>query len=204
MSIKLESLSAGTELKRVHASAFGPTTFNPGFGWSRFSPVSDALHEVPTMYAAQSTQGALMETAFHDVAHTPGPKSYDANNLNGLMLSTVRINTDLTLAKCYGPALRALGITEGELVHSDASQYDETREWSKAIHADPAKVDGLIWRSKQGDGHAFMLFGDRVQESDLGIVNSEILVESEEGVNAINELADEMNLVLHKNPLFED
>lgn len=195
------TLSAHTELLRVHSSRFGETVFNPGYGNARFSPFTDSAGvAVPTIYAGATVEVALMESVFHDVPYTTDPslKTYDLQRLDGMVLSHISNVRDLKLAKLFGPATRNLGIAEGELIHSSASCYPYTQAWAKAIHA-ASDVDGLIWSSRQcASYYAVMFFGDRVLPRDLLIrVPAESLKNSAIASKAITSLASEMGLTFY-------
>jgi len=73
------TVATGTRLHRVHSDAFGGAEFNPGLkGNARFSPIRNAAGvAIPTIYAAGTMEGALMESVFHDVPHSAGFKQLD-------------------------------------------------------------------------------------------------------------------------------
>ena len=63
---------SGRTMHRVHDAAYAANLFNPSpTGNARFSPIRDEAGAViPTLYAATTPRGALMETIFHDVPYT--------------------------------------------------------------------------------------------------------------------------------------
>jgi len=71
-------------LHRVHLQAYHATQFNPGHtGNARFGPIqSHQGQAIPTLYAADTFQAALMESVFHGVPHEPGFKLFDRRKLH--------------------------------------------------------------------------------------------------------------------------
>jgi hypothetical protein len=61
--------------------------------------------------------------------------------------------------------------------------YPQTRIWARAAHT--AGYDGIGWMSRRDNSaRAYMLFGDRVQESDLEVVpGSGLVFASGDGFN---------------------
>jgi len=197
--VKFQNLHPGTVIYRVHAQKFGPTEFNgSGMGNARFSPIVDSNGRIiPTLYAASSVDAALMETVFHDVATSSGLKIYDSSKLDGIAYCQLTTNSELILAVLYGPPLRKLGINEGELIHSSAADYEHTRKWAMAIHAQHPSVQGLVWVSKQcSPDHAYLFFGDRCPQD---IFNAQFTWPDLKGRifnDSIEKLADEMGLII--------
>lgn len=175
IKVKTETLAAGTKMWRVHQSKYGEAEFNPGFGNARFSPINNASGEkTPTLYAGESIDVALMESVFHDVPHGGDLKTFSISKFDGQVISQLTLTEDLLMVKLHGPALRQLGITEADLIHSDASEYPHTRAWAEKIHASEPEVQGLKWDSKQAGGPAYMFFGDRVDENAFSIVSTDV------------------------------
>src|SRR6185436_14837513 len=64
----IEVWPRGRSFVRCHSLQFGPRDFNPGYGRGRFHPFQDASENpVPTLYAADRTEGALSETVLHSI-----------------------------------------------------------------------------------------------------------------------------------------
>lgn len=155
---------------RVHSDEYAGSQFNPGLkGNARFSPIRDTRREpIPTLYAADTFEAALMESVFHDVPHAPGFKQFDKRKLEGQVHSKVRATQDLKLADLTSKPLRKLGVKRDQLIDTEKDQYPNTREWAKAIHAQHPDIQGLHWTSRQDDSaRAVMLFGDRIPEGVL-------------------------------------
>src|SRR5271156_7233951 len=70
LDAKLMSWGAGEIMHRVHDAVYPVDSFTPSpLGNARFSPIRDSAGNViPTLYAATTPQGALMETIFHDAS----------------------------------------------------------------------------------------------------------------------------------------
>ncbi|QJT37031.1 RES domain-containing protein (plasmid) [Aeromonas media] len=198
LKVKTETVAAGTKMWRVHHSQFGEAAFNPGFGNARFSPIDNASGEkIPTLYAGESIDVALMESVFHDVPHSGDLKTYSISKFDGQMISELILTDDVLMAKLHGAALRHLGIKEADLIHSDASEYPHTRAWAEKIYASKPEVQGLKWDSKQVGGPAYLFFGDRVAENVFNVSTpGTLLTESPEAVKRIEHLVDEMGVQL--------
>jgi hypothetical protein len=104
LDAKLMSWGAGEVMHRVHDVVYPVDSFNPSLlGNARFSPIRDSAGNViPTLYAATTPQGALMETVFHDVPYKPGFKRVSVGRLKGKLsrpLSSSRIFSSSTSAR---------------------------------------------------------------------------------------------------------
>ncbi|BDC83297.1 RES family NAD+ phosphorylase [Aeromonas hydrophila] len=198
IKIKTETLAAGTKMWRVHKSDYTEAGFNPGYGDARFSPIDNASGQrIPTLYAGESIDVALMESVFHDVPHSGDKKDYSTSNFDNQMLSELTLTRDVVMVKLHGPALRHLGVKEAELIHSDASEYQNTRAWAEKIHSSAPNAQGLKWDSKQAGGLAYMYFGDRVDENSFSISTpGTLLTESPAAIERIEYLVAEMGVQL--------
>jgi len=180
-------------LHRVHLQTYHAAQFNPGHtGDARFSPIQNAQGQaIPTLYAANTFQAALMESVFHDVPHGSGFKLFDRRKLHGQVHSQLSIRTDLILADLTSKPLRKLGITRKQLIDTEKDQYPNTRLWAQAIHAQHPDVQGLYWTSRQDDSaRAVVLFGDRIVDDTLQqSVASRKLLEDERAYGEVLELA---------------
>jgi len=157
-------------LHRVHLQTYHATQFNPGHtGDARFSPIQDRQGQaIPTLYAANTLQAALMETVFHDVPHDAGFKLFDRRKLHRQVHSRLNICSDLILADLTSKPLRKLGVTRRQLIDTEKDQYPNTRLWAQAIYTQHSDIQGLYWTSRQDDSaRAIMLFGDRIVDDSL-------------------------------------
>jgi len=187
------TLHAQQVLHRVHLQTYHATQFNPGHtGDARFSPIQDHQGRlIPTLYAADTFQAALMESVFHDVPHEAGFKLFDRRKLRQQVHSQLHIRTNLILADLTSKPLRKLGVTRKQLIDTEKDHYPNTRLWAQAIHAQHPDVQGLYWTSRQDDSaRAVVLFGDRIADGSLQPVNaSRSLLEDERTYGEVLELA---------------
>jgi len=177
---------------RVHSSAYGATEFNPGRGKGRFHPFSDVDgNAIPTLYGANSIDGALSETVFHDVAIDPRRmRRIFRERLKTLLLSALVPTRRLTLIDLRGYSLNALGLHRSQLLDSGAAAYHQTVRWARALHQAALTADGLLWRSRQYDtADALLLFGDRVERQDLKVAEAPRPLYSGAGFRLIKEAA---------------
>lgn len=157
-----------------HTGKYRPNDFNDsGHGNARFSPILTPTGKIiPTLYAANTMRGAIMETALHDV---PFPASGYIHDIqrdldSTLHMSAIRIG-DLRLVNLQSTGLRAAGLRPSHLFDGDKRDYARTRKWAAWIWAEYPKAQGVIWMSKQDNqSRSIMLFGDRIAEpiEDLG------------------------------------
>jgi hypothetical protein len=169
----------GRVLFRFHkSSASHPAnSFNPNTGkhidipedGARFNPFPGAPSvNISTLYAADTFQGAALESVFHDVEHAPSP-TYLTSQFAEWSYSKLRTKRKLMLLKLVNPRLRPLlvpgrdsSITESELVHTPRGEYPHTRTWARYLHDSLPSIDGLAWRPRLGGtGTAYIFFGDR-------------------------------------------
>lgn len=172
-------LASGRVLFRFHknTSTHAASSFNPNTGkrieipddGARFNPFPGAPSvNIPTLYAADTLQGAALESVFHEVEHVPSP-TYLTSRFAEWSYSKLRAKRKLMLLKLVNPRLRPLlvpgrssSITESELVHTPPSEYPHTRTWARYLHDNLPKIDGLSWRPRLGGtGIAYVFFGDR-------------------------------------------
>jgi hypothetical protein len=168
-------LGTGTELHRVHRSAFRPAEFNPGVGGqTRFAPFSDSAGApVPSLYASATLRAAIHETILHDVPASAPIKTVRLNEVHQRTHSVLRTIRDLRLVELRTVTLGRWGISRSDLIASDAAMYGETVLWAAAIHRDVPDAHGLVWTSNQCDpDDACLFFGDRVDERDFATVRS--------------------------------
>lgn len=186
----------GELLIRIHLLAFRSTQFNPGGSGvqGRFHFFADATGTVvPILYGADAEDAAIAETVFRDVRSggvVLRPR------LAGLGIAEVRPNRDLRLVELYGYGLKRLGLHPHELTSTDPTEYAGTVAWAKALHAAAVDADGLVWMSHQfNTRRALMLFGDRVEESDL-TGGPPLLLASGAGLDAVERCANEARITI--------
>lgn len=198
LHLTLTSLARGEILHRVHQHHYEADQFNPGIqGNARFSPIRDEDGKpVPTLYGGMTLECALMETVFHDVAHTAGFKSFDKGKLRGQVHSTLQVAQRLELVDLASVPLRKLGVTRKQLIDTEKDQYPATRKWAEAIHRQCPQAQGMSWVSRQDDSaRAVMLFGDRIPDGALRADgDSRSLLDDGDAYDAVLDLADRIGV----------
>lgn len=172
LSLTRVTLPSGSDLHRIHPLRYAGDAFNSSTaGNARFSPISDAAGKpIPTIYAGSSFNCAAMETVFHDIPFGPGYKSLEISRFAEEGYSGVQTTCDLILVDLRSIPLRKLGIKRDELIDTEKDQYDMTRKWAQAIHAEDQEAQGMLWVSRQDDdSKAFVFFGDRCPANALAI-----------------------------------
>jgi len=193
---------AGQGIVRVYDALHSPRAFWAGTAtrpgrFHPFTPVA-APAPVPVLYGSDGLAGAISETVFQDVA-VRGTKHVPYATLRrelGITLAAVR---DLRLADLTGHGLRRLGATRAEIIDSDPRSYPHTARWARGLHAHPGHLDGIQWVSRQYDtALAVMLFGDRVQESDLDIAPATVPMPLALGLgfDTVQDLADQADITI--------
>ena len=132
--IKLTTWGSGQTMYRVHDAIYAVDQFNPSpKGNARFSPILDPSGKViPTLYAATTPRGALMESVFRDIPYRTGFKHVDARRLAGRVCSTLLFKNDFQLLDLSKVALRGLGIPPRQLIDTTKAHYPATRGWAGA------------------------------------------------------------------------
>lgn len=156
---------------------FAPDAFNAsGRGNARFSPLRspDSGKVIPTIYAADTQRGAIMEVVLHDVPIPSNGYQHDLerDRASNLHLSAIGL-PGLTLANLTATGLRGPGLSPSDLFDGDKADYLRTREWALWIWANVPAAQGLMWMSKQDNqSKALMLFGDRVSSPIVDLKQS--------------------------------
>lgn len=136
-----------------------------GQGNARFSPLRDGAGVIPTLYAARTLEGALMETVFHDV---PFPSHAHIHDLerdlqSDLHASEIETAEPLRLVDLTKIGLQRIGLRVSEMFETNADDYPRTRAWATWLRAALPRAQGLYWMAaRHPEGAAMMLFGDRV------------------------------------------
>jgi hypothetical protein len=164
---------------------------------TRFNPFPGAPSpNVPTLYAADRLSAAALESIFHDVPHVPSP-TYPRSRLRDSSYTKLETTRDLVSFELVNPRLRQLAVpgrdssvTEDELIHTPASEYPHTRTWAQFLHTHVPGLDGLLWRPRLGgEGHALVLFGDRLKTGDLKIVSPAVSAATGIGFAKVHRIA---------------
>lgn len=187
----IEVWPPGRQIVRIHAIRRRPTEFNPGPGGSgRFHPVRRPDGSVvPWLYGAEDDEGAICETVFHDVPFVPDARVSEAA-LAGQAISTISPRRNLRLALLAGLGLRRVGISRADLIESPPVSYAATAIWAQVLHDSGPAPDGLVWRARPNDErHSLVLFGDRVAETDLSLVEDAVPLALGEGYERVLRIA---------------
>ena len=106
-------------------AAYAANLFNPSpTGNARFSPIRDEAGAViPTLYAATTPRGALMETIFHDVPYKAGFKRVSTSRMARKFHSTLAFHVDFRLVDLSRVALRKLGVAPSHLIDTTKAHY---------------------------------------------------------------------------------
>lgn len=170
---------------------------------ARFNPFPGAPSvNISTLYAADTFQGAALESVFHDVEHAPSP-TYLTSQFVAWSYSKLRTKRKLMLLKLVNPRLRPLlvpgrgsSITESELVHTLPAEYPHTRTWARYLHDSLPSIDGLAWRPRLGGtGTAYVFFGDRCG-GELEIDAPAIHLATRPGLGKIRGIARSAGIIL--------
>ena len=159
---------------RVHqlsprTGQFAPHAFNTsGRRHARFSPLRAGRRVVPTLYASQTLEGALMETVLHDV---PFPSEGHIHDLqrdlqSDLHASRISLTAPLKWVGLGKLGLQRMGLRVSQMFESDACDCARTQAWARWLHATVPQAQGLYWMcARQPECAGLMLFGDRAAAS---------------------------------------
>ena len=130
----------------MHPDRYPSDAFNPGRHGDRgrFHPLRDASGRLVPTYAADCIDGALSETAFHNVF---AGDAIMRSRLEGHCLTRIELTRDILVADLSGHGLRRLGLTRGQLLDSGAAHHAEIAGWAEAIHRSMESLHGMIWVS---------------------------------------------------------
>lgn len=120
---------------------------------------------IPTLYGADSLQGALSETILRNVPRAGPARHVLFDRAARYSYARLCARRRLRLAILHDPHVGRLGVGAAELGAGRPSEYPWTAAWAQAIHDDAPDLDGLIWVARHHNilrNGAFMLFGDRV------------------------------------------
>ena len=144
---------------------FAPQAFNTsGCGQARFSPLRAGRRVVPVLVAAQTLDGALMETVLHDV---PFPSEGHIHDLqrdlqSDLHASRVRLTAPLQLVDLSKLGLQRMGLRVSQMCETDACDCARTQAWARWLRTTVPQAQGLYWMcARQPECAGLMLFGDR-------------------------------------------
>ncbi|MFU0505788.1 RES family NAD+ phosphorylase [Pseudaminobacter sp. NGMCC 1.201702] len=191
-------LASGAQLHQVHDRQFAANGFNPGLGRrSRFAPLELPTGKIPTQYAGTSFECAVHETIFHDIPFDQPDKTVGTDSIKPLNHAVVRIKRELVLVPLFAPDLAKWNITRQDLIDTTAFFYPVTSQWALAIHQSRRDADGLVWTSKRCDPDlSFLFFGDRVDDSDIQVIESTSIWAEADEMADLRDFADRSDIVL--------
>lgn len=199
VQIRLVTVKKDTKLHRVHDLKYGGAAFNSsGKGDTRFSPLFEGGIAVPTMYAGENLDCALMETIFHDVPFTNGPRRVRRSKIDSRAYSVLTTQVDIQLADLTSIALRRMGISRTDIIETTAKKYPRTREWAIAIRKASPSAQGFMWTSRQHDRQeAYVLFGDRLGDgAGKHVVAVQTTERLESKISEVSDLAERLGVDL--------
>lgn len=193
-------LPAGTLLYRIHRALYAGDQFNAsGKGNARFSPVYTAdKQNIPTLYAGENTRVALCEVILHDVDILQNFIFYPASQLGFFRHSQLQIADDFILASLDLPSLVKMRAGK-QLIQGDPTVYSVTQRWAEALYQQHQDLQGLLWPSRQHEGSACMLFGDRIQKGQLRLKGKTRMITSPPVLKEFLYLADRMGIFIDEN-----
>lgn len=144
-----------TSLRRIGRHGAG----EPYFGRHAANRFDDPHKRFGTCYCGLQLDTAIAESVLHDEMPEKGQFKIRQEDIDARYLVTFAAGSDhglLRLADLTGRHLKRLG---GDNNLSAEYPYDVSQRWSAAVHAHLARVDGLIYVSRQlNDKHAIMVF----------------------------------------------
>jgi hypothetical protein len=162
--VHLETLPAGTTLRRVHRSNRGCLWFGPAPGNEPECRWDAPGGEFRTLYAGLNMTAAFAES----VLHRPAGQVISRGALLVRSWSEIRVNRDLQLAHFQGPGLLKHGLTAAEV----SGDYDVTQALSLEVYEAHAGSDGILYRSTHNNDHSCVALFHRVSEADLTVVQT--------------------------------
>ena len=175
---------------RVHSNKRPGDSFNPSAASNaRFSVVRREDNSVgPVLYAAQSIEGALMETVFHEAPiPAAGAQLREADIVTtGYALSTIRIDAALSIIDLASVGLRRIGLRRAQVIDTMPSAYPADARVAAC---------GLEWISRQHDrSRSIILFGDRVGTNTVRLEGATRSVLDPDIVHHVLDLVDALDM----------
>jgi hypothetical protein len=135
---RLVRITAGASLHRFYPRGLEPIFHDRSAEGRLNSP--DGSYGV--LYAAERARGAFAETFLR----TPGRRMIDPGLHARKAYVRLEVARGITLIGFDGPGLAVLGAT-AEVIHGSVP-YDCPQRWSAALHAHPARVDGIAYSAR--------------------------------------------------------
>ena len=182
-------------LWRVYPRRYGVAGFNASrLGDARFSPLEVAGAIVPTLYAGNTLDVALMETVWHDA---PTPSHGFHLVLEGATeprrVGCLEPSAGLHLADLTSVGQRRLGLARSDVIDSDPVDYPITRQLTAWLYENKPDAQGICWISRQNDeGRAVVLFEPRLGSVKLAVVTEDEVFTDGPHLDALLTLAERM------------
>jgi hypothetical protein len=123
------------------------------------------------LYAGSDTIAAVAETLLRDRPPS-GTFLVPHKRVEAKKLSRLRTARHLPVVALHGAGLSAIRQT-AELTSSGAGDYENTREWARALRTDAAAASGFEWRPRHdNDRFAYVFFSDRCTSADFVVERS--------------------------------
>ena len=150
-SLPIQTLTAGTELWRVHRKASGPLFFGPGEGVAPTYRFDSASGRFGVLYAARRLDGAVIET----LLRAPSQLTVDLSQIRCRAASLLLSARDLRLVAAVGANLSKLGTTAA----FSTGPYRVCGRWADVLFLHPDTPDGILHCSRHDpDEHYIALF----------------------------------------------
>lgn len=140
----------------VRVSRFG--SGEPFFARSGGSRFDDPRRRFGTCYFGFDLVTAVAETVLHDEMPIGGRFLVAKTELESRHIVRLRDGETLTVADFTDAALKT---TVGDGSISTVFPYDLPQQWAAAVHAHPAKVDGIRYVSRQLNGRKAVVVFER-------------------------------------------
>ena len=168
LAVQSSILKAGTVLTRFHSKARAGNVYNPNEGKSieieedgaRFNPFpGEPATNVPTLYAADNSSAAALESIFHGVKHIPSP-TFPRIGLKESCFSELTVNDDLIVIELMNPQLRQLAVagrraslSEAELIHTSSPSIQKHTHLGslsarQSSHTSSSLLAPKTWRNR--------------------------------------------------------
>lgn len=148
------------------------TTFNRGWGQTRFAPIKQADgSQVHTYYAASTIRCAMLESVLHDIPLDP-PGVFEVNRLPDFHLVTLALEVDIDAVTFHTPFLHQLTLSRTMLIESHAACYPQTAAWAEAAFQQRPSAAAIKYGSRRDDeGNCIMLYEQRIPSMPFRIMD---------------------------------
>jgi hypothetical protein len=150
---------------RVHHEGQEPIYFGPPPGNPPRNRFDAPRAEYLTLYAAARLEGAFVET----ILRKPIGRILRRAYVHERVWTTFHAKRPLTLAKIYDEGLQIHGIDAGLI---SADDYAESRNLALDFYQSFPTLDGLAYRSRYNNGEICYALFDRVEVTDLLVLNT--------------------------------